>query len=82
MAYDVRAGGTRFEIPVFVLQGEHDVLTLRALAEEYFAEVDAPVKELALIRDAGHFAAFSQPGQFLAELLDRVRPLAVAADAR
>ncbi|MEV6525864.1 alpha/beta hydrolase [Longispora sp. NPDC051575] len=76
MAYDVRAGGTRFEVPFFVFQGEGDVLTLRGLAEEYFAEVDAPLKELALIRDAGHFAAFSQPAQFLTELLDRVRPLA------
>ncbi|WP_412540899.1 alpha/beta hydrolase [Longispora sp. K20-0274] len=76
MAYDARSGGTRFEVPVFVFQGEHDVLTLRTLAEDWFAEIDAPVKELALIRDAGHFAAFSQPGQFLAELVGRVLPLA------
>jgi hypothetical protein len=30
----------------------------------------------ALIKDAGHFAAFTQPDQFLTELLTRVRPLA------
>jgi pimeloyl-ACP methyl ester carboxylesterase len=37
--------------------------------------VEAPTKGLALIPDAGHFAAFTQPGRFLAELLARVRPL-------
>jgi pimeloyl-ACP methyl ester carboxylesterase len=52
------------------------VITLTSLAEEYFGEVEAPTKGLALIPDAGHFAAFTQPEPFLAELLTRVRPLA------
>jgi hypothetical protein len=37
--------------------------------------VEAPAKELALIKDAGHFAAFTRPDRFLTELLTRVRPL-------
>jgi hypothetical protein len=41
--------------------------------------MQAPVKEFALIRNAGHFAAFLQPAQFLTELRTRVRPLAVTA---
>jgi pimeloyl-ACP methyl ester carboxylesterase len=49
-----------------------------SLATEYFAEVEAPAKELALIEDAGHFAAFTQPDRFLTELRTRVRPLAAA----
>jgi pimeloyl-ACP methyl ester carboxylesterase len=65
-------------VPFFLLQGETDVITLTTLAEEYFVEVQAPTKELALIRDAGHFAAFTQPERFLAELRTRVRPLASA----
>ena len=75
-AYDARRLGPRFEVPFFLLQGEHDVITLTTLAEEYFEEVQAPTKELALIPDAGHFAAFTQPERFLAELRTRVRPLA------
>jgi pimeloyl-ACP methyl ester carboxylesterase len=75
MAYDAWRLGTRFEIPFFLFQGEHDVITLTTLAEDYFAEVEAPTKGLALIRDAGHFAAFTQPKRFLAELLTRVHPL-------
>jgi pimeloyl-ACP methyl ester carboxylesterase len=52
------------------------VITLTTLATEYFEEVEAPTKGLALIPDAGHFAAFTQPQQFLTELRTRVRPLA------
>ncbi|HEX2159867.1 MAG TPA: alpha/beta hydrolase [Actinomycetes bacterium] len=78
MAYDAWRLGTRFEVPFFLFQGEHDVVTLTTLAEEYFEEVEAPTKGLALIPDAGHFAAFTQPERFLAELLARVRPLVAA----
>ena len=76
MAYDAWRLGTRFEVPFFLFQGERDVVTLTTLAEEYFEEVEAPTKGLALIPDAGHFAAFTQPERFLAEVLARVRPLA------
>lgn len=75
MAYDARRLGTEFELPFFLLQGERDVITLTGLAKDYFTEIDAPHKQLALIKDAGHFAAFSQPEQFLCELLARVYPL-------
>jgi pimeloyl-ACP methyl ester carboxylesterase len=75
-AYDARRLGLRFEVPFFLFQGATDVVTLTSLAEEYFEEVEAPTKELALITDAGHFAAFTQPERFLAELRTRVRPLA------
>jgi proline iminopeptidase len=68
--------GTRFEIPFFIFQGEHDVLTTSHLAEIFFKDVLAPIKRMALIPDAGHFAAFMQPDQFLRELLVDVRPLA------
>jgi pimeloyl-ACP methyl ester carboxylesterase len=75
MAYDAWRLGLRFEVPFFLFQGQTDVITLTILAEDYFAEVEAPTKGLALIRDAGHFAAFTQPKRFLAELLTRVHPL-------
>jgi pimeloyl-ACP methyl ester carboxylesterase len=74
--YDAWEQGTRFEIPFFIFQGEDDVLTTPKLAEMYFKDVAAPIKRMALIREAGHFAAFLQPDQFLRELLADVRPLA------
>ena len=75
LAYDARQLGPRLEVPFFLFQGETDVITVTSLAEEYFGEVRAPTKELALIQDAGHFAAFTQPEPFLAELVTRVRPV-------
>jgi pimeloyl-ACP methyl ester carboxylesterase len=77
-AYDARRLGTRFEVPFFLFQGETDVITLTSLATEYFAEVQAPTKQLTLIPDAGHFAAFTHPDRFLTELRTHVRPLAAA----
>ena len=70
-----------FEVPFFVFQGENDVVTLTEFAAEYFVEVEAPSKALALIKDAGHFAAFTQPERFLEELLIHVRPVAWGAAA-
>ncbi len=78
MVHDAWQWGTRFAVPFFLFQGDSDVLTPTALAQEYFADIEAPVKESALIKNAGHFAAFIQPDQFLTELLTRVRPLVVA----
>ncbi|MEV7597513.1 hypothetical protein AB0O91_09005 [Kitasatospora sp. NPDC089797] len=34
----------------------------------------APVKEFALIRNAGHFASFRHPDRFLDLMLTKVRP--------
>jgi len=55
------------------------VITLTTLATEYYADVEAPNKDLALINDAGHFVAFTKPDRFLTELHTRVRPLAIKA---
>jgi pimeloyl-ACP methyl ester carboxylesterase len=74
--YDAWKLGTRFEIPFFIFQGEKDVLTTPKLAEAFFDDVVAPIKRMVVIPDAGHFAAFMQPNQFLRELLVDVRPLA------
>lgn len=74
--YDAWAQGTRFELPIYVFQGENDVLTPAAQARPYFADIEAPIKHMETIADAGHFAAFLEPGQFLEKLLTHVRPLA------
>ena len=53
MTFDARLLGTRWEIPFFIFQGDSDVLTPTALAQEYFATVEAPTKALALLKDGG-----------------------------
>ncbi|MER7277666.1 alpha/beta hydrolase [Dactylosporangium sp. NPDC000244] len=68
MRWDARALGTSFDVPFFLFQGAHDVVTLTEPTVDYFAEVVAPQKELVLIDGASHFCAFSQPAQFLSAL--------------
>ena len=67
----------RHAVPFFLFQGDADPFTPTDLATAHFAAVEAPHKQLALIHEAGHFAAFTRPEQFLHELLTRVRPFAL-----
>jgi pimeloyl-ACP methyl ester carboxylesterase len=75
MSYDARRLGVKFEIPMFLFQGESDVNTPTKLVEEYFSTIQAPEKELVLLKDCGHMAIFSKPDVFLNELVARIRPL-------
>jgi pimeloyl-ACP methyl ester carboxylesterase len=76
IAFDAHKLGLDFDLPFFILHGDSDIITPTSVAKEYFDEVKAPHKEFALIKKAGHLAAFAQPEQFLDELIHRVRPLA------
>lgn len=75
MGFDARALGLRFELPFFIFQGDTDLLTSTTAARAYFDHVQAPHKEFALIKNAGHLAAFARPEQFLTELRTRLLPL-------
>ncbi|MET9536959.1 alpha/beta hydrolase [Streptomyces sp. NPDC006553] len=79
--FDDWADGTAFEIPFFFFQGEKDVLTSPDLARRFFDDVQAPVKEFALIEDCSHFAAFRRPQRFLGLLLAYVQPVVVAGES-
>jgi pimeloyl-ACP methyl ester carboxylesterase len=76
--YDAWRQGVRFEVPIFIFQGENDVLLPPELAGAYFHDLEAPIKRMTLISEVGHFAAFQRPEQVLNELLTHVRPLAEA----
>ncbi|MDF2652606.1 MAG: proline iminopeptidase [Paenibacillus sp.] len=81
VAFDFSMIGKRFELPFFVFQGDTDIFTPTVPAKAYFDEIEAPHKEFALIKNAGHLACFARPDQFLEELINRVRPLALAPDS-
>ncbi len=73
----------KLSVPVFVFQGAEDFTTPGELAKRYVAELQAPAKTYLQIEGAGHFAMFTNSREFLAELVARVRPLAVrSAPAR
>ncbi len=48
------AEGLTFDIPVFFIQGEHDLQTPVQLSREYFERIRAPLKRFILLPDAEH----------------------------
>jgi pimeloyl-ACP methyl ester carboxylesterase len=81
MATDLFTTAADILVPFFVIQGRGDVMTPTTAAVAYFNQVKAPVKALILIEGAGHFAFMTHPGEFLAALTDKVRPVAVSRGA-
>ncbi|HEY2707151.1 MAG TPA: alpha/beta hydrolase [Caulobacteraceae bacterium] len=65
-----------FEIPVFFIQGAEDIQTPTSLVEEYFAEIDAPTKQLILLPGGGHMAIVAESAAFLEALITYVLPAA------
>jgi pimeloyl-ACP methyl ester carboxylesterase len=51
---DFNKDGTKFTIPVFIIQGEHDILTSKEISKPFFDNIKAPEKEYFLIFDAAH----------------------------
>ncbi|WP_325167462.1 alpha/beta fold hydrolase [Lederbergia citri] len=77
--FDFQKYGKQFELPVFIIHGDHDIITPTELARAYYDEIEAPHKEFVLIKNAGHLACFARPHQFLEELIKRVGPLVPAS---
>ena len=77
MAFDARKLGTRFGEPVVVIMGEHDVMTPTRLVQAWLDSLQAPRKELVLLKGAGHLSMMTAPAAYLAALETHVRPLAV-----
>ena len=46
--------GTKFDIPVYLIQGEEDILTPLNIASTYFDRIESPEKMLVVIPDAAH----------------------------
>ncbi len=51
---DFNQDGLEFEIPLYLIQGEHDILTPFELSKPYFDSIVAPTKAYYLIDDAAH----------------------------
>ncbi|MET3546655.1 pimeloyl-ACP methyl ester carboxylesterase [Paenibacillus favisporus] len=80
--FDFDKIGYRFELPVFIVQGDSDFITPTATAKAYYGRIDAPYKEFVLIHQAGHLACFSRPEQFYAFLQNKILPLAMTAEIK
>jgi pimeloyl-ACP methyl ester carboxylesterase len=78
MKLDLTKTASKVGTDFFIIQGQNDVMAPTQAAVDYFNVVTAPKKELVLIPDAGHFAFMTAPNAFLAALIDKVRPAAIA----
>lgn len=63
----------KLEVPVYILQGEHDYLTNYTVAKEFFDLLEAPKKEFITFQRSGHFPAFEEPGKFNDLMINEVR---------
>lgn len=71
---DLPSLGHNFEIPFFLFHGTCDQATPIELAEEYFAAIEAPHKELVRFEGCHHFVVINRPQDVLRQLLARVIP--------
>lgn len=80
-SYDARRLGTDYPLPFFIINGADDHITPTSLAKDYFNSIHAPEKQFVALSGAGHSAVLTEPEVFLHELLTRVRPVALRAEA-
>jgi pimeloyl-ACP methyl ester carboxylesterase len=78
MSVNLKALGPDFAIPMFVFEGPDDYITSPVLAKAYLDTISAPQKDFVVLPAGGHFAVFTHPEAFVAEMNSRVRPLAMA----
>lgn len=74
---DLPALGTDFSVPVFVIQGEHDMTALPELARAYVGSIQAPKKKFILLPGAGHAPSAALWSLTHKVLMEEARPLAL-----
>jgi pimeloyl-ACP methyl ester carboxylesterase len=75
---DLGSLGPDFSIPLFFFEGADDLVTPIEPARAYFEQVRAPQKEFVPFKGGDHFIPFDRPDEFLAQLIEHVRPLAAS----
>ncbi len=80
-AFDARKLASRFDVPMFFVQGADDLYSVTAEVQRYAAEIEAPHVQLVTIDGAGHSVMFLR-AEFLAALERYVRPRLVPPQGR
>jgi len=78
---DFRRDVPRLDVPIYLLQGRHELKARDDLAREWLAQVEAPRKELFTIENAGHSAAFEGFREFHRIMTEIVVPETYPATA-
>jgi len=75
---DLWSLGADFSIPMFFFEGTDDFVTPMETARRYFEQIKAPQKLFVTFEGGDHFVPLDRPDEFLAQLLEHVRPLALS----
>lgn len=65
-----------FDIPMILMMGRHDLHTPYESAIKYWESISAPSKQVITFDFSGHVPFLEEPGKFLVELVNKVKPLA------
>ena len=57
-AVDLYQLGFDYQVPLFFIQGEKDLMTMASTTEEFVDQLTAPYKEIILVPNRGHDSAF------------------------
>ncbi|MGW4465177.1 alpha/beta fold hydrolase [Micromonospora sp. NPDC004704] len=68
---DLRRDVPRLDVPVYFVQGGHEMRGLATVFDQWYERLRAPRKHLDVFETAGHRAMFEQPDR-LAAVMDRV----------
>jgi pimeloyl-ACP methyl ester carboxylesterase len=68
-------------VPVYLLDGTHELRGRRELAKEWFAALSAPHKQLITYENAGHAVAFEQVDAFHRLLVEEILPATYGVEA-
>ena len=74
---DLTKSVPELHVPVFILQGRHDLQTVFESTRAYYEQLRAPHKELVVFENSAHLVPYEEPEKFLRVLVERVRPLAL-----
>lgn len=68
--FDLKSESAEYKVPIYYILGENDWQAPYVIAQEYFNRINAPYKNLYLIRNAGHYTMRDQPQLFFEALLE------------
>jgi pimeloyl-ACP methyl ester carboxylesterase len=71
---DFRKDAMKFNVPVYVLDAEHELAARRDLATEWYNGLEAPKKQLFPLKNAGHAGAFEEFREFTRIMNEVVLP--------
>lgn len=69
---DLREQAPRLDVPVYFLEGRHDVNAPPALAEDYLQKLEAPHKELIWFEHSGHSPWVDEAGKVVDVMVNKV----------